>query len=582
MFATPYQALPLLFFVAGAHGALDLTLVITREVRGAAFPVDSSNGQCAAADVSSCTCFGGAARRRAYLGPLTGTPYTSEKRVALDTGSYFSAGGHFYAAYNGSASGDFFADSGYAAYGLSYRDFNAGAGLSDLANYLYHIRNAAGTAGLTVPPATVTNLNETAGTELAGLVSDFTLVPLGVDDADHTINHTMAVLSLTDPTHLAATQPVAAARLLPFARALSVTVFKIKSLPVVPSVIVVMVTDLPTSAAQLAAAGSMRAAKTAALTDLARAAIGVDVFILGASDVDVDYPYLMKNWAGDDVLIVPAASAVYGTRFTSATFGTVIQELTMQLTTAGKLVTTAGSVTSNAIELNCSSDEHATTKAALLSWEAGASTKLGEVLGTLMISHHHIFTNEGGSRPCRITLPSSGSSKVCGCRVGPLDGWTNVLGGLFSGGGGEGAKHTSTTSKAAQARVLTDAFKLKMQRALGAKGNLPTDLQGEDSLICYPGQLLQTSKTRPDGWAFGSVCYDPAGADRPPLGIDGISLSTGWFPLAATDLPTADQMAELQKMMGGGDVRCRGRAEGPRHVDAREGPHAPRDGACRP
>ena len=417
MFATPYQALPLLFFVAGAHGALDLTLVITREVRGAAFPVDSSNGQCAAADVSSCTCFGGAARRRAYLGPLTGTPYTSEKRVALDTGSYFSAGGHFYAAYNGSASGDFFADSGYAAYGLSYRDFNAGAGLSDLANYLYHIRNAAGTAGLTVPPATVTNLNETAGTELAGLVSDFTLVPLGVDDADHTINHTMAVLSLTDPTHLAATQPVAAARLLPFARALSVTVFKIKSLPVVPSVIVVMVTDLPISAAQLAAAGSMRAAKTAALTDLARAAIGVDVFILGASDVDVDYPYLMKNWAGDDVLIVPAASAVYGTRFTSATFGTVIQELTMQLTTAGKLVTTAGSVTSNAIELNCSSDEHATTKAALLSWEAGASTKLGEVLGTLMISHHHIFTNEGGSRPCRITLPSSGSSKVCGCRV---------------------------------------------------------------------------------------------------------------------------------------------------------------------
>jgi hypothetical protein len=140
---------------------------------------------------------------------------------------------------------------------------------------------------------------------------------------------------------------------------------------------------------------------------------------------------------------------------------------------------------------------------------------------------------------------------------GPLDGWTNVLGGslggLFSGGGGEGAKHTSTISKAAQARVLTDAFKLKMQRALGAKGNLPTDLQGEDSLICYPGQLLQTSKTRPDGWAFGSVCYDPAGADRPPLGIDGISLSTGWFPLAATDLPTADQMAELQKMMGGGD-----------------------------
>ena len=419
--ASPSRVLHLLlFFLVGAHGAFDLTLLITREVRGAAFPVDSANGQCSAADVSSCSCFGGAARRRAYMGP-----YTSEKRVALDTGSYFSGGGRFYAAYNGSASGDFFADSGYAAYGLTYRDFNAGAGLSALASYLYHIRNSAGAADLVMPPATVTNLNEANLPELNGLVSDYTLVPLGVDGTDHTINHTMAVLSLTDPTHLAATQPVVAAQLLPFSRALAVTVYTLQSLAVVPSVIVVLVTDMPISAAELAAAGSMRAAKTAALADLVRAAIGVDVFILGAFDVEPSYPHLMRNWANEDVLIVPAASAVYGTSFASAAFGTVIQELKVQLSTTGKLVTTAGAYGSSPIELNCSSDEHAATKTTLLSREAGAGAKLNKVVGSLATAADSLFGTSyvaagDGASTCasgaRVVLPPS-TAPVCGCRV---------------------------------------------------------------------------------------------------------------------------------------------------------------------
>ena len=32
---------------------------------------------------------------------------------------------------------------------------------------------------------------------------------------------------------------------------------------------------------------------------------------------------------------------------------------------------------------------------------------------------------------------------------------------------------------------------------------------------------------------------------------DGISLSAGWFPLACTDVPSVDQLGELQKLRGG-------------------------------
>lgn len=101
--------------------------------------------------------------------------------------------------------------------------------------------------------------------------------------------------------------------------------------------------------------------------------------------------------------------------------------------------------------------------------------------------------------------------------------------------------------------ALTNAQKLKMRSSLGDKGAMPADLEKskDAKLICCKGQLLQTSKTRPDGWSFGSVVYDPAGS-RPPIDIDGLSVSAGWFPVAATDLPTAEQMAALQKLMGGG------------------------------
>jgi len=66
------------------------------------------------------------------------------------------------------------------------------------------------------------------------------------------------------------------------------------------------------------------------------------------------------------------------------------------------------------------------------------------------------------------------------------------------------------------------------------------------------GSVLQVSKTRPDGWTYGSVVLhggDEA-ADRAYV-QDGVSLSTGWFPLECTDVPSVEQLSKLQDALGG-------------------------------
>jgi len=78
----------------------------------------------------------------------------------------------------------------------------------------------------------------------------------------------------------------------------------------------------------------------------------------------------------------------------------------------------------------------------------------------------------------------------------------------------------------------------------------PNDLAGEDALLLHAGQLVQTSKQRPDGWAYGSVIYDEI-EDRPPVTADGLSSSAGWFPLDVTEPPSMAQLEKLQSKMGG-------------------------------
>jgi len=87
--------------------------------------------------------------------------------------------------------------------------------------------------------------------------------------------------------------------------------------------------------------------------------------------------------------------------------------------------------------------------------------------------------------------------------------------------------------------------------AVQFSGSIPAELMEEDMLLLYPGQLLQTSKTRGDGWAYGNIMLDVV-ENRPNPGIDGISVSSGWFPLSCTAIANANQLQKLQKQMGDG------------------------------
>merc|ERR1719231_1450517 len=80
-------------------------------------------------------------------------------------------------------------------------------------------------------------------------------------------------------------------------------------------------------------------------------------------------------------------------------------------------------------------------------------------------------------------------------------------------------------------------------------GGMPEEIRSQDALLLRQGQLLQVSKQRKDGWAFGSVVHDDV--ERPPLGVDGLSTQAGWFQLARTSLASHEQLKKLQDKLGG-------------------------------
>ena len=69
-------------------------------------------------------------------------------------------------------------------------------------------------------------------------------------------------------------------------------------------------------------------------------------------------------------------------------------------------------------------------------------------------------------------------------------------------------------------------------------------------MVCDVGAILQLAKQRDDGWAFGSVVLAADGALSTDPGY-GWNRNQGWFQMEKTDVPTADQLAELQKVLGG-------------------------------
>lgn len=91
---------------------------------------------------------------------------------------------------------------------------------------------------------------------------------------------------------------------------------------------------------------------------------------------------------------------------------------------------------------------------------------------------------------------------------------------------------------------------------------LPTDLEGESQMILVKGDIIQISKQREDGWAFGSKLHHEnevlarqllaiaTSATKDTSDDTGILTDAGWFPLDKTRQPSGDDLAALQSKVG--------------------------------
>lgn len=89
---------------------------------------------------------------------------------------------------------------------------------------------------------------------------------------------------------------------------------------------------------------------------------------------------------------------------------------------------------------------------------------------------------------------------------------------------------------------------------------LPVELEGEPQMVLVTGDIIQIAKQRPDGWAFGTALNHADGAvSRHLVSVavagstaddSAILTDTGWFSLAATRVPSGDDLAALQKQVG--------------------------------
>ena len=224
--APPWRVLLL---AAIAWAEFEVSILVTREVRGAAFPITSkyTGETCPNATIdraaalsdanASCACVAGAARRRAVMGP---SDTTVTNQVTLDAGSYFSGSGNLYTAFAGNASAELFANVSYSAFGLTYRDFSVGVSNGSspygLRDYLVHLRSLWPDQD-NLPRATVSNIDVTDEALLSPYLQPYSIINLPD-------NREMAVFSLTDPTHLSTLVPEYASRLISYLTSLTVQI----------------------------------------------------------------------------------------------------------------------------------------------------------------------------------------------------------------------------------------------------------------------------------------------------------------------------------------------------------------------
>merc|ERR1711965_307402 len=120
-----------------------------------------------------------------------------------------------------------------------------------------------------------------------------------------------------------------------------------------------------------------------------------------------------------------------------------------------------------------------------------------------------------------------------------------------------GYKRPVLRDTSAEGQAHGETLKRKVQAPPGGWGEArPEELWDQDALLLRKDSIGQVSKQRDDGWIYGSVVLNASkdeAADLKRYGADGVSLSSGWFPEKISDIPTADQLKEMQKAMGAGN-----------------------------
>ena len=535
-------AIAVLLFMPLAAADFQLNLLITRETRGAVYPVNRWGNQCsgpmppppppplspdeasgeappAPPLAPSCSCTGGAARRRTLIGAGAAAAGAAENAitpsnvVSLDTGAFFSGSGKFFSAFGGNASSEFFAENAYDGYALTYRDFAAGDGPTTLARYLQRARSLQPA----LPKAVVTNFNSTAETVLSPYIepNGYTLVPLAG-------GRTLAVLAVADPTHLRATFPDYASRLTDFWPPVARALASLRRLPQPPDVIALLISAITVTSAEIAAAGgSSYTANIAKLNRLVDDAIGVDVrspsnfstsfglrtsaplsksnslrthlsphalhrpalasrvaqvVVMGLNlggSLDLA-PHVRRNHAGDDVLIVPAQGA---------THGETIENVTVTFSDSGLLRGALSS--SDTISLDCTFSEDAATATRVAELYTIMDQTLGVTIGYIgraLDSHTSAVAgvaDADGVVPAGCTTFTNGEI-ACGCRVAAC------LQGAFV------ADALQSMTGADMAIANGGAIKSTLSRPAGTDGYVPVSTGDLIEMLPFANEVCST------------------------------------------------------------------------------------------
>lgn len=280
-----------------------------------------------------------------------------------------------------------------------------------------------------MPAPVITNLNLTADPHLTtALVSRGQLRPQGHVSPYGLValpdGRTMGVLAFLDPTHLFALSSHYAARTLPYAQAMAHGLAQLARLPGgPPDVTVAIITSAPvdgTFGENLEVVhGAKDTAISAFVRKILRPATGLDILILGLNAGLWTGPTIERNWAGDDVLVLPPHA-------NRASLGTVIENATVTLNDDARLVHGAAAVAGAGVKsLTCAVQEEAAVAQGLAEHQATLDTALQEVMGyldtRLAASNQATILEPSDSPPAWGTgctkLLGGGGVKVCGCRV---------------------------------------------------------------------------------------------------------------------------------------------------------------------